>query len=213
MKLYCANKRYSSWSLRAWLALKQFGIPFSEEIIFLRQPKTHAQIDRIVQGARLPILEDGSLRIWESMAIFEYLAEKFPAKKMWPANRADRALARSYSNEMHAGFTGLRTTCPMNCFAKPMKAVPIEARQDVERILDIWRSCLSKRRKGGFLFGAFSLADAMYTPVAVRLSTYDFPIDPASQLYIQRLLGLPSVRQWFSEAAAETTRIEAYEVR
>jgi glutathione S-transferase len=212
MKLYIANKRYSSWSLRVWAAMKHFGIPFQEETIFLRQKGTHRKIDAIRRDAKLPLLVDGDLRISESLAILEYLAEKYPNKSWWPKTAKERALARSFAHEMHGGFMGLRSKCPMNCFARPLKSIPDEAKEDVRRIMDIWRSCLSKKKAGGYLFGLFGIVDVMFLPVAVRFTTYGFPMEPALASYAKSLLALPEVRAWTADAAKEKERIEAYEL-
>lgn len=193
--------------------MRHFGLRFEEERIALRESKTHERIDRIVPGAKLPILIDGKIRIWESMAILEYLAERTPRHRWYPAARAERALARAVSNEMHAGFQALRSSCPMNCFAKAMKRVPEEALKDIRRIEFIWESLLVGRKPGGFLFGAFGIADAMYAPVAVRLKTYGIPVRGRSAAYMERFLKLPAMREWFEAAAQETERIADYEVR
>ena len=211
LKLYCANKRYSSWTLRVWVVLEHFGIPYTDEVIYLRKPDSGARIDHVVKGAKLPILVDGTLRIWESIAILEYLAEKYPKKALWPANRTDRALARAYASEMHAGFMGLRMNCPMNCFAKPFKAVPQAAMSDIARIGEIWHSCLKAKKPGGFLFGRFTIADAMFAPVVIRLKTYGVPMDKTLSTYMDRVLALPAMRKWFAEAALEKERIADYE--
>jgi glutathione S-transferase len=146
------------------------------------------------------------------MAILEYLAEKYPRKGWWPKNRADRALARAYANEMHSSFMGLRQNCPMNCFARPLAVIPEPAKPDVERIREIWRDCLSKKKAGGFLFGAFTIADAMYAPVVIRLATYGFSVEPPLKAYMERILALPAMREWLAQAALETERIAAYEI-
>lgn len=215
--LVIANKRYSSWSLRPWIAMKTAGIPFTEQQIFLRTPGSYAKLDKISPGGKVPVLIDGKNKIWESLAILEYLAEKFPGKNLWPKDPSARAWARSISNEMHAGFMQLRTHCNMNC-VKTVKgyAVPEGALKDAARVEEIWNTTRKKfglkaKRKGPFLFGEFTIADAMYAPVVTRFRTYGLPANSASRAYMEAVLALPGMQEWITAAKRETEIIPDYE--
>jgi glutathione S-transferase len=205
MRLVIANKLYSSWSLRPWLVAAHFGIPFEEIVIPLDQPDTHARILEHSPSGRVPCLIDGDLHVWESLAIIEYLAEAFPDHAIWPRDREARALARSISNEMHAGFQGLRKACPMNLrrdFA--WRDFGREASENAVRIVELWRD--ARRRHGAagpFLFGAFSAADAFFAPVCMRISRYALPVSAATQAYIQRVSAAPGVARFIDDALAE----------
>ena len=172
LHLVIGNKNYSSWSLRPWIAMTMAGIPFRETVILLDTPETAAQIAEHSKAGRVPVLHHGRTIIWESMAILEYMAELFPEKHLWPKATAARALARSVANEMHAGFTALRSACPMNLRrAKKQVAMNDGVARDVARIESLWRECHQRHGKGEpFLFGKFSIADAMYAPVVTRLA-------------------------------------------
>ncbi len=174
LKLIIGNKRYSSWSLRPWLLLKQAGIPFEEIKIYLFKDDTDQKIRQYSPSGKVPALVDGQLTVWESLAICEYIADKFPEKKLWPDNPIAKAVARSISHEMHAGFMNLRQNMPHNCaVVNPMKDIPPLVKKDIARIEEIWISCRKNYGKGGdFLFGSFSIADAMYAPVVNRFVTY-----------------------------------------
>ena len=211
--LVIANKRYSSWSLRPWIAMKTAGIPFTELQIFLRTPGSYAKLDKISPGGKVPVLIDGKNKIWESLAILEYMAEKFPSKKLWPKDPSVRAWARSISNEMHAGFMQLRTHCNMNC-VKTVKgyAVPDGALKDAARIEEIWNVTRKKfGKKGPFLFGAFTNADAMYAPVVTRFKTYGLPANLTSRAYMEAVLALSGMQEWIAAAKRETEIIPDYE--
>jgi len=209
--LVVANKNYSSWSLRAWLGLTQAGIVFDEMRIRLGFPDTKERILGYSPAGRVPILLDGQVRIWESIAILEYAAERWPEKRMWPADRGARALARAVSAEMHAGFAALRTAMPMNCRGRyPGKGRGPAVDADIARIEAMWADCL-KRSGGPFLFGAFSIADAMYAPVASRFLTYGVQLAGAVQQYADAVLGLPAMREWYEAAAAEPEVLAEYE--
>lgn len=215
--LVIANKRYSSWSLRPWIAMKTAGISFMEKQIFLRTPGSYAKLDKISPGGKVPVLIDGKNKIWESLAILEYLAEKFPSKNLWPKDPSARAWARSISNEMHAGFMNLRTHCNMNC-VKTVKgyAVPETALKDAARVEEVWNTARKKfgakaKSKDPFLFGAFTNADAMYAPVVTRFKTYDLPANSVSRAYMEAVLALPAMREWIASAKQETEIIQDYE--
>jgi glutathione S-transferase len=214
--LVVANKNYSSWSLRAWMAMREFAIPFTETVIALDLPNTGRQIKKHTGAGRLPVLHHGATTIWESLAILEYLAEKFPDKALWPRQSAARAMARSAANEMHAGFMALRNACPMN-LKRPRKplAQPIsdEVKSNVRRIETLWQECRKAYGKGGpFLFGKFSIADAMYAPVVTRCDTYALKVGSGARDYMDAVLGTEAFRAWKADALQETWIIHADEV-
>ncbi|MDR1827482.1 MAG: glutathione S-transferase family protein [Methylobacteriaceae bacterium] len=199
--LHIANKNYSSWSLRPWILLKYFNVPFTENRIILDAADSKAKLRAISPTARVPVLEDGDVRVWESLAIMEYAADAL-AIPVWPADRAARAAARSLAAEMHAGFMGMRSAMPMNLSKKFAGFDPGErARADIARLSTLVDS--TRRRfgeDGPFLFGAFSAADAMYLPLMTRLETYSVPLDGALAAYSEAMLSLPAYREWLSDA-------------
>lgn len=206
LHLFIGNKAYSSWSLRPWLLLRHFGIPFDETVIPMYRPETRAAMLAVSPNGKVPALHDGDLVVSESIAILEYVAERHPEHAIWPSDRAARALARSIGAEMHAGFVRLRQACPTN-FRRPRRAIPIspEVRADVDRIEAIWADARARFGQGGpFLFGAFSAADAMYAPVVNRLDTYAVPVRPETRAYMEAVTALPAWRDWMAGAAAET---------
>lgn len=214
--LVLANKNYSSWSLRAWIAMREFAIPFTETVIALDLPNTQRQIRSHSGAGRLPVLHHGTTTIWESLAILEYLAEKFPDKTLWPRSSAARAIARAAANEMHAGFTALRNACPMN-LKRPRKplAGPVsdDVKNNVRRIETLWEECRKAYGKGGpFLFGKFSIADAMYAPVVTRFDTYALKVGGAARDYMDAVMGTEAFRAWKADALQETWIIQADEV-
>lgn len=209
-ELVIGDKNYSSWSLRPWLLMKVFGIPFSERLIRLRRPETKAEILRYSPAGKVPTLKAGDLVVWDSLAIMEFLAERHPNAGVWPADLGARTLARCVSAEMHSGFAALRNECSMDFrsvlgFPQVSEAV----RQDIARIVAIWGDC--RRRFGAdgeFLFGAFSAADAMYAPVASRFVTYEvdlaaFGDDGAAARYRDHVMAMPEMREWGAAAAVE----------
>ncbi len=204
LRIVIGDKAYSSWSLRAWLILKMSGLPFEEIKVKLRQPDTAAAIRRYSPSGKVPLLYDGDLRVWESLAIGEYLAERVKTLALWPADGEARAVARAVSAEMHAGFAALRRELPMDCGRRETKSPQGEAAADIARVTEIWRHCRATYGQGGpFLFGAFSVADGMFAPVASRFLTYDIPLDPVSGAYRNALLALPAMQEWMRDAAAE----------
>jgi glutathione S-transferase len=204
--LVIGNKNYSSWSLRPWIAMRATGIAFTEEVIALDQPDTRDLIRAHGGSLRVPVLHHGPLVIWESLAIVEYLAETFPEAGLWPKAADARALARSVSNEMHAGFTALRAACPMNMRREKKRlAISAEAQADARRIEDLWKLCRDRHGQGGpFLFGAYSAADAMYAPVVNRFEVYDIPVSRESRAYMEAVRALPAWREWEAAGKAET---------
>jgi glutathione S-transferase len=215
LKLVIGNKNYSSWSMRPWLALRATGIDF-EEIFVPLYTDDKADKERILSFSRagkVPVLIDGDVTVWDSLAIIEYLAERFPDAKLWPDDRAARALARSISAEMHSGFMPLRNECGMNLH-RPIRAVTLsaEAEADVARIQDIWAECRARYGKSGpFLFGAFSAADAMFGPVVHRFRTYAIKVEAPAKAYMDAMIALPAFAEWTRAGLAETYVIERIE--
>ena len=207
LKLVIGNKNYSSWSMRPWLALRANNIPFEEIFISLYTGAADKQRILDFSGAgKVPILVDGEVTIWDSLAIIEYIAERFPEKRLWPEHPVHRAHARSISAEMHSSFQGLRQATPMNLKRVPRPIVlPEAAHVDVERVQAIWNDCRGRYGKQGhFLFGDFSIADCMYAPVATRFKSYEVPIDLVSSAYIDTIYELPAFGQWLDAALKET---------
>ncbi|MEZ5669894.1 MAG: glutathione S-transferase family protein [Alphaproteobacteria bacterium] len=217
-QLVIGNKNYSSWSLRAWLALRQTGADFEEILVPLDEPDTHLEILRHSPSGRVPCLLHEGRAIWDSLAICEYLAELFPEAGLWPADRAARAHARSISAEMHSGFAALRSIMPMNIRRKP-GAFPIgePVRADIARICSIWRDCCNRYHADddpddpGFLFGAFGAADAMYAPVVWRFHSYGVDLPESCAGYAQRIRALPAMKEWADAARDEPWVIESEE--
>lgn len=202
MVLVIGNKRLSSWSLRPWLLMKQFNIAFEEKLIVLDQPETRNEILKYSEAGKVPVLIDGPLHIWDSLAIAEYLNEKFPEKHLWPTDLAARALARSISNEMHSGFSTMRSVMSHD-LQKHFKDFDYsKAAEDVARVQKIWIDCL-KISKGPFLFGSFSIADAMFAPVVNRLITYDVKTESDLQDYISLIRNLPAHQEWIQAGLEE----------
>ena len=204
LHLIIGNKNYSSWSFRPWLALKVAGITFDETVISLEAKDFKARVTALSGAGRVPVLLDGDVRIWESLAILEYLAEKFPAASVWPKDVAARAHARAVASEMHAGFLPLRRHLPMNV-ARPVKSRALDdgARADVARIDAIWSDCRAKFG-GPFLFGPFGAADAMYAPVVWRFHTYAVEVGAAARDYMRAVMGLPAWAEWRDAARRES---------
>ncbi len=213
LHLYIANKAYSSWSLRPWLLLTEFGIPFAETVIPLHRPETRAEILAVSPNGRVPALHDGDIVVSESLAIVEYVAEAHPDLPIWPRDRAARALARAVSSEMHGGFQALRQTCPTNFRRAPKAiAIPPEVRADVDRIEALWADARARFGQGGpFLFGAFSAADAMYAPVVNRFHAYAIPVRPESRAYMDAVMALPGWQAWIAGGEAEPWHVAHYD--
>jgi glutathione S-transferase len=207
--LYVGNKNYSSWSLRPYLMLAATGAPFRDQVIRLREPGTKAEILKINPAGKVPALHHGDLIVWDSLAIGEYLHELFPAAGLWPDDRATRARARSVSAEMHSGFPALREAMPMNIRASlPRRGRTPEALTDVVRVLQIWRECRARAEGGPFLFGRFTIADAMFAPVTTRFVTYGVDLDDVCQAYVDAVQALPAMKAWTDAASAEPWTIE-----
>ncbi len=207
LQLVIGNKNFSSWSLRPWLLLKQAGLPFREIPVRLRQADTKAQILAHSPSGKVPALIDGDLTVWDSLAICEYLAEKASLNHvdLWPADPKARAEARSVSAEMHSGFAALRQHMSMEVAAsRPGEGQTPEVLADVARIAALWTSCRERFAAAGpFLFGDFSVADAMYAPVAFRFHTYGVELPPLAAAYRDTLLALPAMQEWAAGARAE----------
>jgi glutathione S-transferase len=205
LTLIIGNKNYSSWSMRPWVAMTAFGIPFQEVRVLLDQQDTATKIAEYSACGRVPVLLAGEITIWDSLAICEYLAEQFPDKHMWPQDVAARAMARCVCAEMHSGFTGLRTDMTMNIKASlPGRGRTAAAQADIGRISEIWEECLSRFGHHQFLFGEFSIADAYFAPVVMRFRTYGVSLAPALNAYCERVQAHPAVARWLTEALAET---------
>jgi len=215
LKLVIGNKNYSSWSMRPWLALRANGIAF-EEIFVPLYTGDVADKERILSfsaSGKVPALIDGDVTVWDSLAIIEYLAERFPDAGLWPADRAERAHARAISAEMHSGFLALRNECGMNLH-RPIRAVALsqDAQANVARIQEIWIECRERYgARGPFLFGTFGAADAMFAPVVHRFRTYDIPVAPKALAYMETMMALPAFAEWTEAGLAETLLIERLE--
>jgi glutathione S-transferase len=214
LKLVIGNKNYSSWSMRPWLALRASNIAFDEVFIPLYTGEADKQrLLSFTHSGKVPALIDGDVTIWDSLAIIEYLAERFPEKRLWPEDRASRAHARSISAEMHSGFMALRNECGMNLH-RPVGAVALsaDARANIARIQQIWIECRERYgKRGPFLFGAFGGADAMFAPVVHRFRTYAISVEPEVKAYMDTMMSLPAFAEWTREGLAETLVIEKFE--
>jgi glutathione S-transferase len=212
LTLVIGNKNYSSWSLRAWMLLKHVGVPFEEIVVALDTRETREELDKHGPSGRVPVLRHGELRVWDSLAICEYVAEI--SGKGWPRAPAERAVARSVSAEMHSGFTTLRSLWPMNARVRNRHtAVPAALEADVERIDEIWIDCRSRFGSGGaWLFGEYSVADAMYAPVVLRFNTYGASISQTARWYMATVLEDPALQEWLQAAKQEPWTIAADEV-
>lgn len=213
-KLYIGNKAYSSWSLRAWLPLKRTGAAFDEEVIPLREPDTAVAILRHSPSGRVPALEIGELVVWESIAIGELLAERHPEAGLWPDDRAARATARAVAAEMHSGFAALRRGLPFNVrvTAKPKSPVTPEIEADIARLVAIWTECRTRHGAGGsFLFGRFSIADAMFAPEIARLNTWGQQLPETAAAYAKAVLEMPEMKEWYAAATTEPWLVPEWE--
>ena len=208
LKLIVGNKNYSSWSMRPWIAMKAANIPFEETVISLDAPNFKQVVGPVSGTGKVPVLIDGDVHVWESLAILEYLAEKFPNAGLWPADGAARAFARAVSNEMHAGFVPLRRHMPMNMWRPVIKReLTPDVSANVQRIELMWSECRMRYgSKSGrpFLFGGFGAADAMYAPVVARLHTYGVDVAATTKTYMDAVMALPAWREWHAAALKET---------
>ncbi|UJQ95238.1 glutathione S-transferase family protein [Mariluticola halotolerans] len=212
MRLLIGNKNYSTWSMRPWLVLKHFAIPFSEEFAPLSGEKWQENLQDRSPSGKVPVLFDGDLVVTETIAIIEYIADIHPHKPVWPADIASRALARAASAEMHAGFTALRNAAPMNLRAShPGRIDYAEIKTDLRRLEVLWGELLA-RSAGPYLFGSFSAADAMFAPVAARIRTYDLPVSTLTKNYVEAIYDLPAFKEWHEEALKESWIVEQDEI-
>jgi glutathione S-transferase len=213
LRLVIGNKNYSSWSMRPWFAMKVAGIAFDETVISLSDPDFKPTLLRLSPAGKVPVLidggdgggEGGGVRVWESIAILEFLADRFPERALWPSDPHARAHARTICAEMHAGFVPLRRECPMN-FWRPVKARPLsdEAKANVARIDAMWSECRARFGAAGpFLFGPFTAADAMYAPVVSRLHTYAVEVSAAARAYMRAIMELQAWAEWRRAALQE----------
>jgi glutathione S-transferase len=212
-KLIIGNRNYSSWSLRAWLVMKRVNAAFDEIVIPLYQPSSKPAILEYSPSGKVPALIHGAVSVWDSLSIAEYLHEQFPEAKLWPADPAARAYARSISAEMHSGFRELRGALPMNIRAvSPGRPVTAAVQEDIDRILAIWRDARGKFGAGGdMLFGEFSIADAMFAPVVMRFMSYAVSLDQVATDYVSALVALPDMAEWIAAAKNEPWIIPEWE--
>lgn len=215
LTLVIGNKNYSSWSMRPWLALRATDIAFREVFIplYTDDPADKQRILDFTPSGKVPVLVDGDITVWDSLAIIEYAAERFPEAKLWPEDRARRAHARAISAEMHSGFLPLRNQCGMNIH-RPIGAVPLsaDAKANIARVEQIWSECRERYSAlGPFLFGAFSGADAMFAPVVHRFRTYAVEISAEVRAYMETMMALPAFQEWTAAALKESLVIQKFE--
>ena len=205
MKLVIANKNYSSWSLRAWLLLQQLQIEFEEVRIGFNEPDWHARIRALSPAGRVPVLLDGEITVWDTLAIAEYVAERFPEAGVWPSTRSARSFARSVCAEMHSGFGALRTHMPMNIEARlPGLGWNLEVQDDIDRVLQIWTDARAQfGHDGAMLFGRFCAADAFYAPVVWRFVTHGVELPEVARTYMDAVRALPAMQAWEQAARVE----------
>jgi glutathione S-transferase len=214
LTLYHGNKNYSSWSLRVWLTLKRTGVEFDEVPFNLGAPGARELVSHYSPTAKVPVLRHGELVIWDSLAICEYLAETFPAARLWPADSTARAVARSISAEMHSGFPLLRANMPMNIRRScPGKGRVEGIQEEFDRIVEIWEQCRTLFGKGGpFLFNEVGIADFMYAPVVTRFTTYAVPVGGIAAKYMQTIWSMPVMQEWRAAAEIESGVIPHYDL-
>jgi glutathione S-transferase len=214
LTIYLGNKNYSSWSLRPWLVLKHTTVAFEAVVIPLYEPGSRETVLKYSPSGRVPALRHGSVTVWDSLAICEYLADSFPTFELWPKDPAARALARAVSAEMHAGFAAMREHLPMNVRSSfPRRGVTPEVQADINRIMAIWRDCRVRfgAGRGDFLFGGFTIADAMFAPVVTRFRTYKIDLEPGAEAYCDAVMALPAMQEWIAAAKNEPMIVEAFE--
>ena len=214
LTLIIGNKNYSSWSLRPWYLLKQFDVAFNEIRVPLFTEQTPAQLSPYFSNNKVPVLKDGELLVWDTLAIMEYVNERYLDGKAWPDDAAARAWARSYSAEMHASFAALRNALPMNCRKHfPQYPLTKDVQKDVVRISALWAASRERYGDSGpWLFGSYSIADAMFAPVVLRFSGYDVALDEMAQAYVKHVLKQPAIIEWVEAGKQETEIIEEDEV-
>ncbi|MGK0296916.1 MAG: glutathione S-transferase [Gammaproteobacteria bacterium] len=211
--LVIGNKNYSSWSLRPWLLLKVFDIPFEEIRIPLYLPGWKEKLMTYSPVCKVPVLKHNDVTCWDSLAICEYLADHYPNFDLWPNDVVSKAHARSISNEMHSGFFEIRNLLPMNCRLRTKYGqITPELQEDIRRIEEIWSDCRTRYGSDSdYLFGSFSIADAMYAPVVLRFSSYGIDVGDSSREYMEHILGLDAIKEWMKDASEEKEIIKSYE--
>jgi glutathione S-transferase len=211
LTLVIGNKNYSSWSLRPWILLRHMAVPFNEVRLPLFLPESVERLKQYSPTGKVPALQDGSLAVWDSLAICEYVSEQYLGGSGWPRSVAERALARAFAAEMHSGFQALRNAWPMN--VRLQRKMPVDAAigRDIERICDIWKKCLEKSG-GPWLFGEFGIVDAMYAPVALRFYSYQPELPELAAAYVRTQLGTPAMQEWMAAGKAEVEVIKEDEV-
>jgi glutathione S-transferase len=214
LTLLIGNKNYSSWSLRPWIAMKVAGIAFAEQVISLDAADFKERVHKLSSAGKVPALADGETKVWESLAILEYLAEKYPQARLWPAEPGARAHARAIAAEMHAGFAALRRHYPMNIWRPVTRREPTaEVVPNISRIDAMWTDCRTRfGQVGPFLFGTFGAADAMYAPVVSRFHTYGVEVGPVARAYVEAVMGLPAWAEWCAAALKEPWVLPSAEV-
>jgi len=213
--LIIGNKNYSSWSLRPWLLLKVSGIPFNEIKVPLYREDSREKLLEYSPSGKVPALQYDHITCWDSLAICEFIADQYPGLNLWPQDPGMKALARSITNEMHSGFFEIRNLLPMNCRARTnVKQISPKLQGEIDRVCAIWNDCRSRYgADGNFLFGPFTIADAMYAPVATRFITYGIKFGKPEGQYVDTILSLPAMQEWLAEAAAEKEVIQEYEIK
>ena len=207
LTLVIGDKNYSSWSMRPWLALAAFDIPFNEILIKLDQPDTTTRIAQYSAAGKVPVLLGENAAIWDSLAICEFVAEQFPERGLWPEDATARAVARSICAEMHSGFMGVRSAMPMDVAGRyPGQGRTPQAQADIGRICEIWEDCLAEFGHHRYLFGDFSIADAFFAPVVMRFRSYSVSLAPALQAYVDRVVAHPAVARWIGAAEDEVAQ-------
>lgn len=212
-KLIIGNKNYSSWSLRPWLLLKEKGVEFEEHRIPLHTETSKQEILQVSPSGKIPVYIHHGLTIWDTLAICEYIADLYPEKQCWPEDIKDRAIARSISNEMHSGFQIIRKTLYMTCRNR-MVYTNITPKLEIElnRVRQIWQDCRNRQTNGPYLFGHFTIADAMYAPMVLRFDRYGIEVEDIERQYMDSILALDSMQQWIQQGAAETEYLPSHEV-
>ena len=214
LTIYLGNRNYASWSLRAWLALKATGATFEEVVIPLFAPGSKETLLKYSPSGKVPALHRGETVVWDSLAICGYLGDIFPEARLWPDDPAAKAVARSISAEMHSSFQALRSQFPMNIRSHfPGREISPEAQADINRVMTIWRQCRNRfgEKTGDFLFGPFTIADAMYAPVVTRFRTYKFDLEREADAYCEAIMALPAMQEWTAAAKNEPMVIDQYE--
>jgi glutathione S-transferase len=214
LTIYVGNRNYASWSLRAWLALKATGAAFEEVVIPILVPGSKETLLKYSPSGKVPALHHGDIVVWDSLAICGYLADIFPEAGLWPTDPAAKAMARSISAEMHSSFMALRREFPMNIRSSfPGREISPEAQTDINRVMAIWRQCRNRfgEKNGDFLFGPFTIADAMYAPVVTRFRTYKIDLEREADAYCEAITALPAMQEWAAAARNEPMVIDQYE--